>query len=186
MLYLLGGTARSGKSTAAGMFLARTGIPYFCLDYLMMGFAIGLPKHGVDTDGDERDVGEKLWPAVKPMAIALLQDEKDYMIEGAQILPEFVVELAEADQGDFQACFLGFAESDAQAKFDQIREFGGDHDDWLKTYDDERAMAEVERLISWSVDLRAECERLDLPYFEVDLDVSRTAAEVVQYLTRAE
>ncbi|MGE5223308.1 MAG: hypothetical protein ACM3PY_12790 [Omnitrophica WOR_2 bacterium] len=44
MIYLVGGAARSGKSMIAQRFMAQTGIPYFCLDWLMMGFANGMPE----------------------------------------------------------------------------------------------------------------------------------------------
>jgi chloramphenicol 3-O-phosphotransferase len=95
MLYLLGGAARSGKSTIARKFLAETGIPFFDLDYLMMGFANGLPDYGVDPDDDELRVGELLWPVVKPMATAMLENEFNYLIEGAQLHPRHAWELGE-------------------------------------------------------------------------------------------
>ena len=61
MLYLLGGAARTGKTTAGRAFLQRTGIPYFSLDFLMMGFANGLPEYDIDPDADELSAAEQLF-----------------------------------------------------------------------------------------------------------------------------
>ncbi|MEC1736353.1 hypothetical protein P9D87_05050 [Bacillus mojavensis] len=53
MLYLIGGSSRSGKTTTAKRMLAETKIPYFSLDYLMMGIANGVPEMDINpTDGD--------------------------------------------------------------------------------------------------------------------------------------
>ncbi len=78
MLYFLGGAPRAGKSAISRQFLKETETPFFCLDYLMMGFANGLPALGVDPEDDELAVGERLWPVVKPMAVALLEDEVEH------------------------------------------------------------------------------------------------------------
>ena len=115
-----------------------------------MGFANGLPDHGVDPEADEREIGDLLWPVVKSMATALIQNEVDYLIEGGQLLPKHVKELSEGEDGPIRACFIGFAEIDPKAKLEQIRRFGRGHDDWLKTFDDERVYREVEHMISFS------------------------------------
>ena len=72
MLYLLGGAARTGKTTIANAFLVQTGIPFFSLDFLMMGFTNGLPEYGVDSDADELLVAEQLWPVIRSMATAMM------------------------------------------------------------------------------------------------------------------
>ena len=192
MLYLLGGAARAGKSTIARRFLSETGIPYFCLDYLVMGFANGLPEHGVDPEDDERGGGRLLWPVVKPLATALVEDGIDYMIEGAQLLPEHAWVLTEeltdqvlTDQAltdQVRSCFVGFAEVDIGAKLREIRRFRGTPDDWLREFDDGKAREEIERLKGFSRHVKLECSKYGLAYFEASTDVYTTAEAVVQYL----
>ncbi len=182
MLYLLGGTPRSGKTIITRRFRAQTGIPYFCLYYLMMGFTKGLPDHGVDAEDDERKVAELLWPVVKPLATALVEDEVDYMIEGVQLLPRHARELRDNLDKYIRPCFLGFAEVDTREKLRQIRCFGYDPDDWFRDFDEERAIREIERLKVFSVNLRDECREYDLKYFEVSTDIEQTIQEVIQYL----
>jgi len=182
MLYLLGGTARSGKSAIARRFLAETKVPFFCLDYLMMGFANGLPEYGVDPEDDEFNVGDRLWPVVKPMATALVEDEIDYLIEGAQLRPQQAWTLSQAFPGDIRTCFTGFAEVDTRAKFAELRRFGGGSDDWMQDFDDRKMLQEIERLKTFSQKVKLECHQYNLHYVEASLDLHETVETVVQYL----
>lgn len=47
MLFLVGGTSRSGKTLIARRLLAGKQIPYLSLDWLMMGFNDGIPEYGI-------------------------------------------------------------------------------------------------------------------------------------------
>ena len=84
MPYLLGGTATSVKTAIAMRFLSEDGVPFFALDYLMIGVAAGLPQIKIDPRDDEFKVGELWWPIVKSMVThAILERKYDYLIEGA-------------------------------------------------------------------------------------------------------
>jgi hypothetical protein len=182
MLYLIGGTARTGKSTVARRFLAETGVPFFCLDYLMMGFANGLPEYGIDPDDDELHVGELLWPVVKPLATAMVENNLDYLLEGVQLNPRHAWQLYNQFEGQVRVCFLGFAHVDIMAKFRQLRQFSGGENDWLKAYDDAKTLREVERLKALSKRLQRECDACGLQYFETTTDLEQTVVTVVRYL----
>jgi 2-phosphoglycerate kinase len=93
MIYLLGGASRTGKTTIARAFLAETGIPFFSLDFLMMGFVNGLPEYGVDSEADEMLIAEQLGPVVRFMIAAMVEEEIDYLVEGVQIHPRYAKEL---------------------------------------------------------------------------------------------
>lgn len=95
MLYLLGGAARSGKSLVARKLLSAASIPYFSLDFLMMGLARGLPASGVDPDTPSTEVAERIWPVVRGMAANILEVELDYLIEGDSITPAQVAEISQ-------------------------------------------------------------------------------------------
>ena len=182
MIYFLGGVARSGKTAASRQFLKQTGIPFFPLDLLMMGFANGMPELGVDPESDEMLIGRQLWPVVRGMAQALDEDRIDYLIEGAQLLPTDVSGLCQALEGRARACFLGFADLDPLAKLRQIRQYGGGLDDWMRHYDDARVLEELQRIINQSRWLRDECAQLGLGYIETGLDLAETVEKVVRFL----
>ncbi len=125
MIYLLGGAPRAGKSTIARKFLSETGIPFFDLDYLMMGLANGFPEYGINPNDHELTVGEKLWPIVNSMVIAMIENKFDYLIEGAQIHPSHAWELYNEYEGCLRVSFIGFANIDTMEKLHQIRSFRG-------------------------------------------------------------
>ena len=182
MLYLVGGTARSGKTKIAQRFLAETGIPFFSLDLLMMGLARGLPEYGIDPEDDEWKVGDLLWPVVRGMATALIEDEIDYLIEGAQLRPRHARELCDQWDGHVRACFVGFAEMDTVTKFTEIRRFGGGVDDWLRGFEDRALIDEVERLKAFSERVRIGCSHCGQTYLEASADLWATVEAVVRYL----
>jgi chloramphenicol 3-O-phosphotransferase len=184
MLYLLGGAARTGKTAIARAFLAQTGIPFFSLDFLMMGFANGLPEYGVDSEADELLIAEQLWPVIRSMATAMVEDEIDYLIEGVQLHPRRVAELCEEFGGAVRVCFLGLAEVDTSIKLQEIRRFGGGADDWLRHYSDQELIQEIERLKSLSVRLQSACRECGLVYFEAADDLSSTVTRVIRYLSK--
>ncbi len=181
MLYLLGGTARTGKTTIAHAFLAQKGIPFFSLDFLMMGFANGLPEIGVDSNADELLIAEQLWPVICAMATAMIEEEVDYLLEGVQLHPKLVCGLAEKFPCNVCVCFVGFAEMDTMVKFQEIRRFGGQAEDWMRHFSDEQVVQEVERLKLLSVRVRAFCQKYGLKYIETSSDWERMTGEVIQY-----
>ena len=183
MLYLLGGAARAGKSTVSRKFLAKTGIPFFALDYLMMGMAKGLPEYGVDPDGDDLLTGDKLWPIVGQMATAMLENGFEYLLEGVQLQPLHAHDLGVRNEGAVRACFLGFARADTRAKFHELRTHPAVHNDWLRNYSDAEVMETIEHLKSRSGQIERECIELGLPYFDVSSNFEVVTEEAVSYLT---
>ena len=186
MLYLLGGTPTSGKTRIAKRFLSEEGVPFFPLDYLMIGVAYGLPEVGIDPTDDEFSVGELLWPIVKGMASqALIEPKNDYLIEGAQLQPKHAWELSEELPGRIRACFLGFAEIDAMEKLRQIRRFSREevnlYDDFARR-DDQYVISEIERLKAFSTRLKAECDKYAMMYIEVSTNLANMVDTVIRYL----
>jgi len=181
MLYLLGGTARSGKTRIARQFLTQTGIPYFSLDYLMMGFANGIPESKVDPESDELLVAEQLWPVIQSMATAMVEDEVVFLLEGVQLHPIHVADFYNRYPDAVRACFVGLAEMNTATKFQEIRHFGGRADDWMRHYSDEWVRQEIERIEAQSLKIRDVCQEVGLKYVEASDDVSITAGRVIQH-----
>ncbi len=123
-----------------------------------------------------------LWPVVEGMVRTMVENEESYLFEGVQLHPQDVAELCWQMPGRIRTCFVGYADADPQAKFQEIRRHGGGPDDWLSGLDDVATKAEVNRLIAQSRLIRAECARMGLRYFEVGMAWERRIEEVVAYL----
>lgn len=182
MLYLLGGVARTGKSTIARRFLAQTGIPFFALDYLMMGCSNGAPLLGVDPNEGDQQTAAKLAPIIKAMATAMLENGETYLLEGVQLQPQVAAELSHQFPDQVRTAFVGYAEIDPLTKAQQIRQFDGGNNDWLSHESDEELLATVARLKAMSQWVRAECQTYSLPYFDTSADFTATLDRVVDFL----
>jgi hypothetical protein len=93
VLYLIGGTSRSGKSLITRKLLKEKGIPYFPLDSVVMGFTHGIPEYGVHDKLFPEEIAKRMWPFVKAMCEYLIYVGKDYAVEGEALLPVNVSEL---------------------------------------------------------------------------------------------
>jgi len=182
MLYLLGGVGRSGKSTVARRFLLETGVPFFDLDYLMMGLSKGLPYSGVNPLDDNLYTGELLWPVVKPMVTAMIENGFEYLIEGVQLVPKYVADLHEEFEGVVRSCFIGFADVDVKSKLDQIKSYKGRLNDLIEELSDEEAMKDIEKFKMQSKYLQDECNKYGLKYYESTANLEQTVDRVVRYL----
>ncbi|HMN26622.1 MAG TPA: hypothetical protein PKE45_00600 [Caldilineaceae bacterium] len=182
MLYLLGGAARSGKSTVAHQFLAQTGTPFFCLDYLMMGVTHGATQLGVNPDEPDLHTAAKLAPLIRAMAVAMIENGERYLLEGVQLQPRLVADLCSQHPGQVLGCFLGYAEIDTRTKVHQIRTLDGGNNDWLSEYDDQQLYEMVDGLKQVSATLRNECQRYGLRYFETSTNHTATLDAVVAFL----
>jgi 2-phosphoglycerate kinase len=181
MLYLVGGVARTGKSTIARRFLVETGTPFFALDYLMMG-CHAAPQLEVDPNEGDRQTAAKLAPIVKAMATAMLENGEEYLLEGVQLLPRIAAELNREFPGQVCAAFVGYAEIDLLTKVQQLRHFDGGNNDWLRHESDEELLATVARLKAMSQWVRTECENYGLPYFDTSTNFTATLDRIVDFL----
>ncbi len=183
MLYLLGGAARSGKTIIARRFLAEKGIPFFSLDFLAHGLARTYPQLQIDLDNDDASLGEKLWPLVRLISEMMILEEHEYLLEGALIQPKQAHEIRMDFPARVRACFVGFAEAEIGAKFEQVKRYGGGSDDWMAEFDDKTVLDELRRLKTTSEALRAECKQYQMQYFETSNNFEKSIGEVVDFLT---
>src|SRR5438067_1980290 len=116
MLYLIGGTSRSGKSLMTQKLLSEKGIPYLPLDSAVMGFTNGIPEYGVHDKLFPDEIAKRLWPFVKALCEDLIYVGKDYAVEGEALLPVNASELIARHTGQVKACFMGYCEIDKDQK----------------------------------------------------------------------
>jgi hypothetical protein len=181
LLLIIGGPGRTGKGILSRRLMAETGQPYLSLDVVKMGLASGVPSYGMDPDASTRAVAEKLWPLVRAMAINMLETEVHYIVEG-EILPGHAVELAERFPGQVRACFLGYAEVEPERKLREIREFSGLPNDWTVGEPDASVLDVIHASIAFSRELRDECARYNLPYFDTSQDFSAALDRAAAHL----
>ncbi len=183
MIYLVGGASRSGKSTLARKLLAENGIPYFPIDALMMGFSDGYPEFGLDPDASSAARGEKLWPILRGICVNLLEEARThpaYLLEGDELLPGHVAELARDHGAAVKCCFLGYADASPERKLREVREREAD---WYRFFPDDEVLAFLAEQVEYSRHLREECAERGLAYFDGSADFSGAVEAACRYLT---
>ena len=117
MIYLIGGSARTGKTTLAKKLSKKLKIPWVSIDSLRSVIQLyisskkQLPFDQIWSDQNNDKLFEKyskekliqvsgkealtLWPGVKNFIEHNILISQDYIIEGEQLLPKLVIELKE-------------------------------------------------------------------------------------------
>jgi hypothetical protein len=171
MLYFVGGASRAGKSSLARKLLMQHYIPYFSVDMLMMGFVQGMPEFRLDPDAPEVVRAEQLWPLLKQIAVSILEEEHThptYLLEGDELLPRHVSELAQGYPGKVRACFMGYTNISPEEKLQAVRRREAD---WMQSYTDEQVLAFLAGAVDFSHYLRQECTTYSLPYIDASADM---------------
>ncbi len=182
MLYLIGGTSRSGKSLMARNLLKEKGIPYLPLDALVMGFTHGLPEYRLHDKLFPDEIAKRMWPFVKAMCENLIFVGKDYAVEGEALLPADVSDLMNRHRNQIKACFLGYTEIDAAKKMQEIKTYSEGPSDWLVSESDAYILDHITHMIKYSQFLKESCRTHKLTYFDVSKNFSSTINEAVRYL----
>ena len=182
MLYLIGGAARSGKSTLARRLLEAHRMPFFCLDYLTSGLEAGIPGLGVRHDVPDRRRGELVWPVVRGLLRNVVEVEPGYVVEGDVLLPAPIAEFAAAHRGQVRACFLGYSRCPTDSKRASIRSSPSAVNDWVAGMSDRELADLVAEMQGFSRYLEDECERCGLAYFDGGASFSDALRQAEHYL----
>ena len=182
MLYIVGGVARSGKSIIARQMLAEAGVPYFSLDFLMMGLARGIPEAKVDPEAPSHEVAIRMWPVVRALSVNILETGVDYLIEGDSVLPAHIQELAAAFPNQLRPCFIGYPTAEPLPKIEAIRSHSALPNDWLSAYPPEQILEFIKSMITFSRSLQEQCQENCIPFFDVSERFNEGAQAAVRYL----
>ena len=174
MLFLIGGAARSGKTLIARRLLSKHRVPCFCMDYFVSALEQGAPELGISGEAPNEERARIVWPRIEPMLHNIVEVEPAYTVEGDALWPQGVRALMDQYGDAVRACFLGFATSTPDIKLRDIRQYGGGVNDWIQDHSDAYILDLMAEMIAFSRYLRDECRALDLPYFDVSDDFTRT------------
>lgn len=182
MLFLIGGTSRSGKTLLARKILAVKRIPYLSLDWLMMGFNDGIPEYGIHHLLWPNEIAEKMVPFLLGMIDCMLVDGMDYVIEGEAMLPEQVANLMNKHPDEVKAVFVGYSEIKAGDKVRLVKEHCDRENDWLTNKSDDYIKDHIENMIAYSKMIKSECQKHGLAYFDTSDDFSGTIEAATKFL----
>ena len=184
MLYLIGGTSRSGKSLLAKSMLAKAGLAYFPLDAAVMGFTQGFPRVGIHDKLFPDVIARRMWPFTRALCQSLIYAGDDYVVEGEAFLPEQARALLDQFPGQVACCFLGYADITPARKVRQLKAHPQGAGDWLLQENDRFILSHVKHMVAYSRRIRRDCKKQRLKYFDVSQRFTPTLAQAFRFLSR--
>jgi len=208
MIYLIGGSPRCGKTTVAEKLATKTHIPWFPADYLGAAvFQYLTPeqqddmfpisrvrdeKPGMDylytkhtpeeVAGFYRTQAESLWPGLRAFIKYAAMDEQAFILEGYQIWPDLLDELADETKKFIKPIFLYKADlAQIEAGFKKSANPG----DWLlERTKEEATFAKIALMVAiYGKHTIKEAEKHHMPVFNMDGDFEENIEKIVALIT---
>lgn len=176
MIYLIGGSVRTGKSNLANKILQNKQISVVSTDVI-----VGLLKDYVKKDFDDPrpnfiQKAENFFPYLKEfIRINLILGIQDFVYEGDIILPEQVMFLAK--EYKVKSCFLGFSHISS----DSLKEYISNHK-WLDELSENELKQLPKRIMETSKFIEEECKKYNLKYFDLSIDYDKEHELAYKYL----
>jgi 2-phosphoglycerate kinase len=182
MIYLLAGTAKSGKTYVANKLTKEKGISFFSTDYLMVSLSRSNQNLNVDMHADDMVVAKQLEPFLEPMIEAMVQNNINYGIEGVHLMPGFVRKLVDRYPNKIRCCFLGYVDIPAEQKMNELIEHKKRMENcWYNHYTQEEMIVLAKYLQKYSLSIKDMCKEHQLPYFDIH-NIVEDASQIVGVL----
>lgn len=171
------GCSRCGKTTLS-LKLAKLGFVHYKMDSI---------KRGIDRNFWDSYQGE--WRMVSPHMAELISrmirenktdivyNKEYYVIDTLYLYPS---DLAKQDLKDTIIVFLGHANTTPEEKLKQIRKY--DKNVWSNKLDDEEMKYGIQRGIDYSIEVKEECEKYGIKYFDVSKNFKKVQKDVYNYI----
>jgi 2-phosphoglycerate kinase len=184
MLYLIGGTSRSGKTTLAGLLLRRHHVPFLSLDVLKMALHQVMPTEFPGPYHPHRHLGEAIRPVIHAVGIHAVAQGLEYCLEGDLLIPKDVTELSQLHPGQVRACFLGYPTILTLEKLDLIERFPGRLNDWAnRDLDRAGKIAHIERMRRRGRELALSCREEGVPFIDTSQAFESSLEQAYRQLT---
>lgn len=167
----IAGVPRAGKSTLAARLAKITGWQHLPVDMIVAGFERTYPETGIDTIAEKpvmemyRTVSRGLAPFLRGMIDGDEFEKFDHgiILDVFQLTPEDYVNFVQNE--NTTAVFLGTADLTAEERFQLLKQYDTPKE-YTYFYSDEENRQGCAEIVEVSRYLRAECERLGLPYYD--------------------
>ena len=168
MIYILGGIAKSGKTTIAKEFNKRYNIPYFSTDYIMMMLHRGNNELDIDPTEGDSIVATKLEPYIYGMLKTMIENKVNYLIEGVHFNPEFSAKLKEEFPNEIKIIYLGYKDTSVMLKLFELKQYKDDIENtWYTSFTDEQLVELISYLIDESKKVYDLCNIFNLKYIDI-------------------
>lgn len=167
MIILLGGSSHVGKTLLAQKLLERTQIPYVSLDHLKMAY---IRSGRTDlTVEDDYKMRYFLWPFAAEMIKTAIENNQNMIVEGCYIPGEWKLSFTDEYLSKIYCTFITMSEDYLRKNISLVARKAS----VIEKRPDEQL--DLERLIMCSKEFKSDCQKYDIPNFEITLDTKYDA-----------
>jgi hypothetical protein len=161
-LYLIGGAARTGKSTLATRLVKKVAMPYIPIDAVRQGLVHGLDDYEWDERRTKRQLAAQFAPIMKSIASNLGHCWPNGVIESDILLPRYISEIERKLPEPVACCFLGWSDVDRETivKYEGLNRWFG-----VATPIEQERYRDA--ILRFSALVDRECLHLGLPYIDM-------------------
>ena len=180
MLYILGGTARSGKTLIARQIAIKKGVPYFSTDLLISSLQRGAPELGIKHGQKFIPKAKRLWKFTEPLLKSLIKNTDKYLFEGDGLLPQQINKILIEYPDKTKACFIGFTKISKRKKLALVRKHESLPNEWTSKHSDKEVLAMIDNMFDISKYLKTECKKYSIPYIEVGNNLPEVKKRIIR------
>ncbi|QMS84821.1 hypothetical protein [Candidatus Xianfuyuplasma coldseepsis] len=182
MIYILTGTAKSGKTVISNWIHERYNISVLSTDHIMMMLHYSNEKPALDIDASDRSVSKVMEPYLYGLIKSMIDNDEDVLIEGVHFNPEFSHRLLEDFRNHVQIVYLGYMDVSTQDKVVELFRYKNQlHNPWIFNHLDQPIEEIVEYLIRESHRIYKECQEYDLTYLDI-CDINTQKEDIIALL----
>ena len=182
MIYILTGTAKSGKTLISKEIQSRYNISIFSTDYIMMMLHHGNNDSNLDINASDTTVAKKLEPFIYGMIKTMNENNETYLIEGVHFNPDFSKRLLEDFKDKIKILYIGYKNISLENKMKEINKYKNImNNPWLFDHQGQPMEKIVAYMIKESKRIYNECSKYNLTYIDVD-DINIQKEEIIESL----
>lgn len=122
MIYLIGGSSHTGKTSLAQQLLEKYKYPYLSIDHLKMGL-IRSHQTSLTPLSDDKDLTNYLWPIVREMIKTAIENNQNMIVEGCYIPMDYKKDFKEEYLKHIQYICLIMSENYIRNHFSEIKQY---------------------------------------------------------------
>ncbi len=182
MLYILTGIAKSGKSLVAKELVKRYHLPLTQTDHIMMMLYRGNPELHIHIDASDSSVARELEPYMRGLFQTIIENKKDYLVEGVHLLTSYAHEMLTKYPNDVKILYLGYADQNPITKGKELKEHAHLMENpWYMSFPEKEFHKLMVYMVKESQRIKKECADLHIPYIEI-YDINNQMDEIIQTL----
>ena len=175
---IIAGTPRAGKTTVC-LELLKYGFVHYKMDSIKRGICevFGYDQH--DWDFLNEKIAKIINIIIKENKTDTIAGLEYYAIDTCHVLPKDVALFDE----NILVIYLGYADISVEDKFNEIRLNDKKHY-WSSKVSNENLRRMIEANINLSKEIREECNRLNIKYFDTSFNREMVLKEVIGYIIK--